>query len=94
MKVGDLVKYRGWSKNSQLPEPLALVIEQVHADSSFHHRIRVMWLGEDVPLQAQVLSVTPPKRVSTWINPKHFEVVNPDPIDDDPEYIWRVWGDQ
>ena len=94
MKVGDLVKYRGWNKSSQ-NQPLALVIDQTNPKSTFHHRIRVMWVGEDLPIQASVLS-TVSGRTSTWINPKYFEVVESPQfeIDDDPDRIWKIWGDQ
>jgi aromatic ring-cleaving dioxygenase len=70
MKVGDLVKYRGWGT-----EPLALVVEQKNSDSDYHHRVRIMWVGEQLPIQAKVLSTTN-SRISTWISPKHFEIVN------------------
>ncbi len=96
MKVGDMVKYRGWSKSPERTEPLALVIEQRNPESSFHHRIQVMWIVQVIPVQAQVLSLTPPGRISAWIIPKYFEVVeSPElEIDDDPDRIWRLWGDQ
>ena len=104
MKVGDLVKYRGWrdgAPSRRLPgrrisEPLALIVEQRSADSPFHHRIRVMWIGEEIPVQAQVLAVTKPGRLSTWINPKYFELIESVDVevDDDPDRIWRIWGDQ
>lgn len=74
MKVGDMVKYRGWSKSSR-SEPLALVIAEFSPESPFHHRIRVVWVGENIPVQANVIS-TNAKRVSTWVSPKYFEVVS------------------
>ncbi len=74
IRVGDLVVYRGWSK-SYGGEPLALVVAEKAMDSDYHGRIRVMWMGEDIPIQAQVLSVQEPKRVSTWVHPKYFRVV-------------------
>jgi len=76
MKVGDLVKYRGW-KNSYVSksEPLALIIEVSSHDSEYHKRVRVMWIGEDIPIQAKVIS-TNGSRYSSWCSPKHFEVVN------------------
>jgi len=77
MKVGDLVKYRGWSLelSKQRQEPLALVMEISSHDSEYHKRIRVMWIGEVVPIQAQVIS-TSGNRYSSWCSPKHFEIVN------------------
>jgi hypothetical protein len=74
MNVGDLVRYRGWQKLYNTP-PLALVVDTRHTDSDYHCRIRVMWVGDKIPIQAQVLAVGPPKRISTWISPKHFELI-------------------
>ena len=71
MKVGDLVQYRGWNDKG----PLALVVEQVSPDSDYHHRIRVAWVGDEIPIQASALS-TNGSRITTWVNPKHFELVN------------------
>ena len=78
MKVGDLVKYRGWSNTIALrSEPLALVMETRAEDSAYHMRIRVMWVGEEIPPQAAVLSTSRKgNRITTWVSPKHFEVVN------------------
>ncbi len=76
MKVGDLVEYRGWAKVNDNP-PLAIVMEVNGNVSKFHSRIRVMWLGVDVPVQARVFSVDG-NRISTWIHPKHFKVVSDD----------------
>ena len=81
MNVGDMVRYRGWFQNSDTArhfsgaDPVGLVIEQVSEDDDFHHRIRVMWIGEKLPVQARALS-TNGKRVTTWVHPKHFEVIN------------------
>ena len=75
MKIGDLVKYCGWSKSSSVSMPIAIVIDQRNPDSHFHHRIRVMWVGETIPIQASALSTTG-SRITTWINPKHFTVIN------------------
>lgn len=74
MKVGDMVRYRGWSKQRG-NEPLALVLEVQLADSEYHKRIRVMWMGETIPVQASVLSISG-NRITTWVSPKHFEVIN------------------
>ena len=70
MKVGDLVQYRGWNDNG----PLGLVVEQVSPDSDYHHRIRVAWVGDKIPIQASALSVKG-SRITTWVKPKHFELV-------------------
>ena len=81
MKIGDLVRYRGWFRNSNIakhisgPDPIGIVVEQTSADDEFHHRVRVMWVGEALPLQAKALS-TGEKRITTWVHPKHFEVIN------------------
>jgi len=91
MKVGDLVKYRGWAKQTG-SDPLAIVVEVRADDSEYHKRVRVMWMGEDVPIQAQVISVTG-DRFSSWCSPKHFEVVEEDyEKAQDPDDIWKYWG--
>tara|TARA_A100001011_G_C13574362_1_gene541710 strand:- start:40 stop:300 length:261 start_codon:yes stop_codon:yes gene_type:complete len=76
MKVGDLVQYRGWQGRSytKCAPPYGLVVEQVSPDSDYHHRIRVMWIGETIPIQAAALS-TNASRITAWTSPKHFEVV-------------------
>ncbi len=71
MKIGDLVRY----KNLGSLQPLGLVVEQVSPNSEFHHRIRVAWVGENLPIQASVLSING-GRVTTWVDPKKFEVVS------------------
>ena len=71
MKIGDLVRYRGWG---DYPGPLAIIVEETNTRSKFHHRIRVFWVGEDLPVQAQVLSTTN-ERITTWVSPKYFEVI-------------------
>tara|TARA_B100000700_G_C14778569_1_gene730203 strand:+ start:472 stop:684 length:213 start_codon:yes stop_codon:yes gene_type:complete len=68
---GKIVEYRGWKKEG----PKALVIDSIHEDSDYHHRIRVMWLGDKIPIQAQALSVRKSK-ISTWVNPKNFIIVD------------------
>ena len=74
MKVGDLVRYRGWG-TSPASCPLAVVVEvRVSPHDSIHDRIRVTWAGEKLPIQAKVLSVKG-DRTTTWVHPKHFEVV-------------------
>ena len=81
MKVGDLVKYNGWSHDadqSRARNPLALVVETSGGeDTEYHKRIRVMWIGEKIPIQAQVISVNG-SRFSSWCAPKYFHVVNGD----------------
>jgi len=74
VKVGDLVRYRGWSKIEDAA-PLGLVVDETSSDSEFHHRIRVAWIGEKIPVQASVLS-TRGGRVTSWVRPSHFEIVN------------------
>ena len=76
MKVGDLVKYRGWSKTPNSSIPIGIVVA-ARGDQLYHKRIRVMWMGEKIPIQADVLSVgSKSKRVTTWVHPKHFKVIN------------------
>ena len=72
MKIGDLVRYCGWTKGVG---PMALVLYESNADSDYHHRVRVMWIDKEVPVQAAVLS-TNSSRITTWVSPKHFEVVS------------------
>ena len=69
-----MVKYRGWPKQAR-SEPLALVIDIRQGPSAYHNRIRVMWVDDPPPVQASALSSSGTK-ITTWINPKHFEVVN------------------
>lgn len=71
MKIGDLVRYKNWGSL----QPLGLVVEQVSPNSIFHHRIRVAWVGDKLPIQASVLS-TKGDRITTWVDPNKFEVVN------------------
>ena len=91
MKVGDLVKYRGWQKSAASPEPLALIIEVREAKSDYHKRIRVMWIGDEVPIQAQVISVSG-ERISSWCAPKYFKIVEENYQPADPDSIWDYWG--
>ena len=74
IKKGDLVRYRGWSKYSE-PGPLALVVEVRSLESHYHSRIRVVWTGEEIPVQASVIS-TSGSRLSSWCAPKYFELVS------------------
>ncbi len=74
MKIGDLVRYRGWEKNSG-SGPMALVVDVRSPQSDFHKRIRVAWLGESIPIQASVISTTG-ERISSWCTPKYFEIIS------------------
>ena len=74
MKVGDLVQYYGWAKSSGIG-PMALVVDVRSAESDFHKRIRVAWLGETVPIQASVISTTG-SRISSWCAPKYFKIIS------------------
>ena len=69
MKVGDLVEY--FSKYPVDHAPRALVIDQRSSGCSYHHRIRVMWLGNDIPIQARAVSVKG-SRISSWVHPRYF----------------------
>lgn len=75
MKIGDLVEYRGWSKDKA--GPMAIVLDHNRSESNYHSRIRVLWLGEQVPIQASVVS-TSGSRISSWVHPKYFEIINED----------------
>lgn len=74
MKIGDLVVFKG-SINYMKNMPLAIVIDESNSDSEYHRRIKVMWIGEEIPIQAKVLSTTG-SRFSGWCSPNKFEVVN------------------
>jgi hypothetical protein len=75
MKIGDLVMYRGWEESSGRDMPLGIVVKDSRDISDYHRRIRVLWLGEKVPIQASALSIGG-NRLTTWVDPKHFEVFN------------------
>jgi len=69
--IGKLVRYRGWSKTDG---PLALVVDERPDKTGYHHRIRVCWVGDEIPIQANALS-TSKSRITTWVSPGHFEIV-------------------
>ena len=73
MNTGDLVRYRGWKISDE--NPVAIVIDAKFSDSEFHKRIRVMWIGKKVPIQASVISVNG-SRISTWVHPKNFILID------------------
>jgi len=77
VKVGDLVKYTG-SWGSATDEPMAIVVEAQTDDtnSTFHHKIRVLWVDEVVPIQGTTFSVNKKSRLTTWISPKYFTLVS------------------
>jgi hypothetical protein len=73
MKVGDLVRYT-IPKNIE-DQPVGIVVNSKSDNSKYHHRIRVMWSGDTLPIQATVLSVGG-GRITSWVKPKDFEVVS------------------
>ena len=76
MKVGDLVIYKPyWDIDISLDYPMGIVVDQQSPESKYHHRIRVMWVGSDIPINAKALSTTG-KRVTSWVTPKSFEVIS------------------
>ena len=78
VKVGDLVIYNVkmyWGDIVSLDRPMGMVVDQRSADSEYHHRIRVMWMGSDIPINAKAMSTTG-ERVTSWVSPKHFEVIS------------------
>ena len=83
MNVGDLVVYKNpqvippgfLSAGRDLEQSYAIVLQKRDSEHEVHSRIRVMWLGIEVPIQANSFSVTG-RRITTWISPKYFEVVN------------------
>ena len=77
MKVGDLVRLEIQStiRRKNYVAPLGIVVEEMHSENDYHHRIRVMWLGDEIPVEAGAFSVNSAK-VTTWISPKHFRIVS------------------
>ena len=76
MKVGDLVIYNPyWDTVIPFDSPMGIVVDQRSPESKYHHRIRVMWMGSDIPINAKALSTTG-KRVTSWVSPKSFEVIS------------------
>jgi hypothetical protein len=71
IKIGDVVRYRGWET---INEAKGIVVAESSPESSFHHRIRIMWTGSEIPIQASVLSIKN-SRITTWVNPSNFEVI-------------------
>ena len=76
MKVGDLVIYNPFRDIAiSLNCPMGIVVDQRSSESKYHHRIRVMWMGSDIPINAKALSTTG-KRITSWVSPKNFEVIS------------------
>ena len=76
MKVGDLVIYNpDWNIAISFDRPIGMVVDQSSPESKYHHRIRVMWMGNDIPINAKAMS-TKGERVTSWVSPKHFEVIS------------------
>ncbi len=73
MRLGDLVRYRGWRGYGQ--DPIGLVVDVRFSESEFHKRVRIMWVGEKIPIQASAISVSN-SRISTWVHPKNFILVD------------------
>jgi|10_taG_2_1085330.scaffolds.fasta_scaffold04637_12 hypothetical protein len=71
MKVGDMVMLVSHSSTG----PLGVVVESTSMESDFHARVRVMWSGEDLPIQAKSASISG-NRVTTWMHPRNFKVVS------------------
>jgi len=57
------------------PAALGIVVDERSSDSKFHHRIRVMWCEEKLPIQAKACSVDG-ARVTTWLRPQDFVVLD------------------
>ena len=82
MKVGDLVIYNpNWDAAISFDRPMGIVVDQRSPDSEYHHRIRVMWMGNDIPINAKAMS-TKGERVTSWVSPKYFEVISEIEIQD------------
>ena len=74
--LGALVKYRPLPRMIvNPPAALGIVVDEKSHDSEFHHRIRVMWCAEELPIQAQACSIDG-ARVTTWLRPQDFIVLD------------------
>jgi len=73
MKVGDLVRYTV-PKNVE-DQPVGVIVKLCKAESHYHQRIKVMWAGNSLPIQASALSVKG-GRITSWVSPKNFSVVS------------------
>ena len=69
--MGDLVVYTGYNNRVNRSCPAAIVVDVKSPDSKYHNRIRVMWVGEEIPIQAKALSINGSK-ITTWVRPKYF----------------------
>tara|TARA_B100000700_G_scaffold331524_1_gene465163 strand:- start:5503 stop:5838 length:336 start_codon:yes stop_codon:yes gene_type:complete len=76
LRVGDLVRYKGWGKTGA-SGPLGIVVDETAVDDDYHHRIRVTWSGTELPIQARVLSVNG-SWTTRWVKPGHFQPVGGD----------------
>ncbi len=78
MKIGDLVIYNvklHWGDIVTFDRPMGMIVDQRSPESEYHHRIRVMWMGNDIPINAKAMS-TKGERVTSWVSPKYFEVIS------------------
>ncbi len=77
LKIGDLVRYRGWNHVvSRDVGPLAIVTDVRGEDpEDYHARIRVTWVGNELPIQGKVLSVNN-SWTTRWVKPGSFEIVS------------------
>ena len=77
LKIGDLVRYRGWNHVvSRDVGPLAIVTDVRGEDpEDYHTRIRVTWVGNELPIQGQILSVNS-SWTTRWVKPESFEIVS------------------
>ena len=71
MKVGDMVMFISKNDNG----PTGVIIDSTSMDSDFHARVRVMWSGDKLPIQARATSVSG-VRVTTWLHPKNFKIIS------------------
>ncbi len=70
MKVGDLVRWI----NPHGSQPIAVVVQSSQSSSEYHHRVRVQWAGDKIPIQASAISVEG-KLISSWVKPEKFETI-------------------
>ena len=71
IKVGDLVQwmeYKHWAGEG--PYAIVYAVTGIMGNN----RIRVLWLGEELPIVASSTSVKG-SRLSTWIKPDKFQII-------------------
>jgi len=71
MYIGDIVRYKTFHGQG----PMGIIIAISGNLDSYHGRIRVMWSGNELPIQSRICSVKKNSKITTWMKPNHFEKV-------------------